>query len=447
MRGITRLLAAFALTTLVFAASCAPAATPPPATQAPGSSQPTQAPPPPATAPEKVTLTVWYLGGGGPEATTVEEQVKIFAAAHPGVTIEFTLNDYQTMNEAIKLAMDSHTGPDVAYISPGYTSHLSLAKAGHLVELTDIIKERGWDTRSSVEMINYFNTPTLPHIWGIPYDLAAVGVFYNKEIFAKQGLEVPKTFGDYEAALVKLKAAGITPMSLAGADQWPIQQYWEALFEGNTPFEKLTCLEAMDRTCAWNIPTMVSSLEKLKEWVDKGYFNKDPLATNSADANSMFLKGDVAMVTTGTWVTPSFSTEAEFDAGFFPLPPMDPGLPWHVGGYTPNNVWVLPKYSTHQDLAIDLIDYMLGPEVASALWNIGDLVLYKFPEVPKPVYPLQADAYISLQGLLPGYYLGSNQDQRVQALVWPLLQEVVGGKITPQQALDKVQEEYLKYAK
>jgi raffinose/stachyose/melibiose transport system substrate-binding protein len=444
MKSKLTALAGLILIAALLLTACAPAATPAPATEAPAGA-PTQPPAAPTAAPEKVTLTIWYLAGSPEEAQLVQDHANKWAEAHPGVTIDFTPYDYTSMNEGIKLALDSHTGPDVAYVSPGYTSHLALAKAGHLVDLTDIMTQKGWDKTASVDMIKYYNI-TGP-VWGIPYDLAAVGVFYNKDIFAKEGLKPPETFQDFETILAKLKADGITPLALGGVDQWPIQQNWEALFEGNTPFEKLTCLEASDKTCGWNIPTMVSSLEKLKEWVDKGYYNKDPLAVNAGDANASFIKGDIAMVVTGTWNNPPFSNEPKFHAGFFLMPRMDPTLPFHVGGYTPNNVWVVSKYSEHQDLAVDLITSMLGEDMAKTLWGIGDLVMYKFTTQPEPVFPLQAEEYTALQQALPGYYLGSNQDPKVQALLWPLLQEVVGGQSTPLEALDKVQEEYLKYAK
>ena len=37
--------------------------------------------------------------------------------------------------------------------------------------------------------------------------------FYNKDIFAENGWEVPKTFSEFEELLAKIKEAGITPIS------------------------------------------------------------------------------------------------------------------------------------------------------------------------------------------------------------------------------------------
>ena len=47
-------------------------------------------------------------------------------------------------------------------------------------------------------------------LYGVPYSVPMMGVFYNTDIFAAQGIEVPKTYKEFVAACEKLKAAGIT---------------------------------------------------------------------------------------------------------------------------------------------------------------------------------------------------------------------------------------------
>ena len=37
------------------------------------------------------------------------------------------------------------------------------------------------------------------------------GILYNKDVYAKLGLQVPKTWADFMANSDKIKAAGITP--------------------------------------------------------------------------------------------------------------------------------------------------------------------------------------------------------------------------------------------
>ncbi len=51
-------------------------------------------------------------------------------------------------------------------------------------------------------------------------------MIYNKEIFAKYGIEVPKTWDELIAACDKLKAAGVAPFYATLKDNWTIGQGW-----------------------------------------------------------------------------------------------------------------------------------------------------------------------------------------------------------------------------
>ena len=55
------------------------------------------------------------------------------------------------------------------------------------------------------------------------WDIVASNYFvvnYNKEIFEKHGISVPKTYAEFKAACDKIKAAGITPIYEPISDGW-----------------------------------------------------------------------------------------------------------------------------------------------------------------------------------------------------------------------------------
>ena len=67
--------------------------------------------------------------------------------------------------------------------------------------------------------------------YGIPVQVSQVGFMYNKELFAKAGVDATKikTWDDLLAAVKTLKSAGITPIMVGGADKWPLHFYWTHL--------------------------------------------------------------------------------------------------------------------------------------------------------------------------------------------------------------------------
>ena len=72
--------------------------------------------------------------------------------------------------------------------------------------------------------------------YGIPYDQHVVGFWYRKDLFAKAGItSPPTTIAQLESDDAKLKAAGITPISLGGGSRWPDAFYWEYFASGNAP--------------------------------------------------------------------------------------------------------------------------------------------------------------------------------------------------------------------
>ena len=145
----------------------------------------------------------------------------------------------------------------------------------------------------------------------------------------------------------------------------------------------------------------------------------------------------------GTWNNTTFATQPEFEVGFFPVPRMNPDLPeYHMAGYTPNNGWMVPVYSEHQEEALDLLEFMVASE-GSALerWNAGNIVAYNFDEVPDPVFPLQADVYQAMLEAQTGVYHGQPAGE-IGPAMGENFQAVMGGQKTPEEAMAAIDEVY-----
>lgn len=393
---------------------------------------------------EPVSLTVWYLSQSPEEIALMQKMGDQFAAQHPGVTIDFSPYSFEDMNNTLRLALDGGVGPDVAYASPGPSHGGAYAKAGHLLDLTQIAKDRGWTDHYASDVISYFNDDP-NQIYQMPFDLVTVGVYYNTEIFKQLGLEEPTTFAEFEDILAKIKAAGITPIAVGALDGWPLQHIWDQLVHTSVPIQDLAALETPDPSATYDRPEFVADAAKIKEWYDKGYFNDNMLATSYADGNNLFITGKAAINIGGTWNNGTFSTQPDFTVGFFPMPQVNPDLEWHMGGFTPNNAWMIPVYTPHRDLAIDYVDYMVGKDVATAKWNAGDIPGYKFDPVPEPVSFLQKGVYDAMQKTGTGYYLG-NVNSELQSAIWSALQSMIAGKSTPEQAMADIQKVYVSIA-
>lgn len=391
--------------------------------------------------PEEVTLAVWYLSQSPEELGLVREMNEVFESEHENITIEFSAYGFEDMNNTLRLALDGGVGPDVAYSSPGPSHGGAYAEAGHLVDLLPYAEELGWTDNFAASVMGHYDDTFPETLYQMPFDLVTVGVYYNTEIYEELGLEPPQTLEEFEEQLATIQEAGIIPIAVGALDGWPLTHIWDQLVHTNVPYDYIESLESGDPSVGYDDPRLIEAAEIVNRWHDNGYFQDNVLATSYADGNNLFITGEAAINIGGTWNNATFAEQPDFEVGFFALPQMDPSLEWHMGGFTPNNAWMLPVYSEHQEEAIAYIDFMLSEEMALAKWNAGDIPAYQFEEVPEPVVPLQADVYEAMQMTLTGTYMG-NFNSEVQQATWNNFQAMLAGDVTPEAALQEVDAVY-----
>lgn len=173
---------------------------------------------------EDVVLTM-----GSWRADDVEQMNRLLSIYKDktGVEIQFQPTTPADYNATLRLQLDAGTGPDLMYARSYATG----------VELFDRATSR--TARTSRGLMENF-TPTNLAPWqtadgkmfAVPFAAVSHAVYYNKDIFAKEGIEIPTTFEELLAVCEKLQAAGITPFANGVAEEWDIL---ECFFLGMLP--------------------------------------------------------------------------------------------------------------------------------------------------------------------------------------------------------------------
>lgn len=144
--------------------------------------------------------------------------------------------------------------------------------------------------------------------------------FYNKELFAKAGIEAePTTMDELIEACDKLQAAGITPFTMGGAASWPILRYFAFVpfrMSGNDYIE-----QACAGTASWGNEIGITGAQ----WMQKlaSYFQEGWTTADYDTMMDLFTSGQVAMLYNGTWCLSSLVDEnGELDSryGAFGMP-------------------------------------------------------------------------------------------------------------------------------
>lgn len=263
---------------------------------------------------EKVKINFWTLNS---QVDLTKKVIADFMAANPNIEVALTLNGTDDHKKNLKIAASSDTLPDLWYNWGGSLASF-YSENGLTLDLTAYAKQHKWSQKFMPAALNMckFNG----QLSGMPMDISGIGIYYNKQMFAKYKIKVPKTFAQLETAMKILKANGITPISTAGKNGWLVMRINEALLEhfaGPQLHDKLASLET-----SWNDPRVVKMYAKFKEWNEKGYFPQG-FITLDPNGDKLALYADqAAMVVRES----AFDTTVTIDKqdnkkyGWFPFP-------------------------------------------------------------------------------------------------------------------------------
>jgi multiple sugar transport system substrate-binding protein/raffinose/stachyose/melibiose transport system substrate-binding protein len=164
-------------------------------------------------------------------------------------------------------------------------------------------------------------------------------VFYNKDIFKANGIDVPSTYSDFVDVVGKLKDAGVVPIEMAGAEPWAGSMTLVGLASADVLGQDPDWIQKRyDGKVAFSDPLFANAMQKALDLVADGAFDPAALSVDFATANSNFLAGKSGMYPMGSWFTGSsyMTAEQAEHFGAFPFPTDDGTLviPFNVGGTT-----------------------------------------------------------------------------------------------------------------
>lgn len=390
-----------------------------------------------AGATEGGTLKLWhYEGEDSAMGIAWAEAIKVFEE-ETGATVEFEQKAFEQIQQTAGMVLSSDEGPDIMEYNKGNATAGLLSSQGLLTDLTDVAQERGWTDmlpESIQTTARYENGVMGSGPWyGVPNYGEFVTVYYNKDMFAEYGIEVPTTLAEMEAAMDTFVEAGIVPLGMAGAEYPAGQLFYElALSKADRDFVSAyqTYTDAVD----FQADPLKYGAETFDAWIKAGYVAQDSASIKAEDMGVAFINGTTPMIVSGSWWYGRFVSEiSDFDWGIFNFP----GNTLNAG--SSGNIWVVPENSANKELAYEFIDITMRPEIQALLGNNGGLPLAANPaDVTDPKSQELITAFnevLDNDGLafypdwpVPGYY-----DVLVAAF-----QSLINQSKTPQEVLTEI---------
>ena len=247
-----------------------------------------------------------------------------FEAANPTIDIVMEAVADEPYKDKIRVLMASDQVPDIYFSWSGEFGR-KFAREGRTLDLTEALARPEWQGRFAAASLEPFQFEGKQ--FGIPVNVDSKYMIYNKAIFEKHGLAVPKTFAEFSALLDTLVAAGEVPIAYGNQSPWAATHYIGDFFAKMVPDDvrqaDYQLLAEADQL--YTHPGYVEALALYKSFGDKGYFNAGVNAISHEQARGSFIAGRTAMVyleLVEFYVLADTPVEAQ-GWGFFPMPPME----------------------------------------------------------------------------------------------------------------------------
>ena len=312
-----------------------------------------------------ITITMMASGTAYENDFETEQLPKLIKEKWPNVTLEVTKLPDDNYYTSLKTKLASGECPDIILTQPmyaGQNSCYSLAEAGYLTSLNDLDCVQGRKDMSSVTYGDDIVTASC--------NVAILGTYYNKELFAQAGIDSePQTWDEFLEDCQKLQDAGIQPIVMGDKDQYVLQfglyqLAADEIYSKNPDYD--TQLRDGD-TSFTDEGTWDKVLEMYKTLYDKKYIDaSQSLGYGASQAITDFIDGKAAMTFDGSFNAAALTAEGaagDFERGYFPLPGTD-------GTYTATCLgagYSVYSKSEYVDECKEIIDYWM--DGSSDVWN------------------------------------------------------------------------------
>jgi raffinose/stachyose/melibiose transport system substrate-binding protein len=309
-------------------------------------------------------------GGGGQDTGTLtffswdNEQImnpiiKEFETQNPGIKVKFsTAPPVAEYISTLQARILSGTAADVFVVAA--ENKTNLLDNGAVVDLTD---------EPFMAKLGKFNKDTYAkdgRDYAASISSWGGGIMYNKKLLAKAGVkEFPKSWNEFQALCVKLKAQGVKYPFLESVQAMPIVvaafvgaenaasggNLDKQIFDGSSSFAS-----------TWTQPLTVWD-----ELYSKGLAPKSVVGLTGDQVRDEFIAGRAAMIPAGPWeVEPIRKGNPDFDFEMAPVPGMSGPQPFLAGAASPG--WAINAKAKNPEAAKKFIAFLTDPKTV-ALYN------------------------------------------------------------------------------
>lgn len=263
---------------------------------------------------QKNTIILNVLAGQSSSDAGVEDVINDYVAEHfPQVTLHWETAEWgDEFDETLRADFASGEVPDIIIGKAQNVS--SYYKTGNLAEITMPLEHY-------VESDSLRDVTINNKVYGIPYNKDYQGVIYNKDIFARLGLNIPRTGADLEHIVSVCENYGVTPFAFCCQNNYALtsntmQFMLNEIFKYDYNWgDQFRLGETFIDQCDEVLPCFNNHKYMLEHsW-------KDANQIEQYECDTRFATGGAAMYMTSTWALSNIQQSSDNENfGIFPYP-------------------------------------------------------------------------------------------------------------------------------
>jgi multiple sugar transport system substrate-binding protein len=303
-------------------------------------------------------LTFW-TGFTDRELGVMKDVIADFEKTHPDIHVKVVGG---ISDDKIVAAIRGGNAPDVAHSFDAGAYTGAYCSNGAWIDLADYMKQDGLSDDVFPEVPRQYSQFEGTRC-ALPMLADAYGLYYNKDLFAKAGLNGPpqnvSQLMDYAKKLTERNPDG--SLKVVGLD--PFDGFYENIAAHWAPQWGVDWVDESGKSNLAAQPGWADMLRWQKELIDwYGYDNLVRWQASAGDefsAQNAFERGKLAMNLDGEWRVAFIGAEhPELKFGTAPLPVDDAQPDLYGSGYTSGSIIGIPKTSEHKNEAWQLLKYL-----------------------------------------------------------------------------------------
>lgn len=359
-------------------------------------------------------VTIWYYWETEGHQKALNKVIDDFNASQDAITVEAKYVPFADFTKHLSVGASAGALPDLVILDN--PDHASYAAMGIFADLTD-----------RFDVSTYYDGPvnscTLDgKLYGVPFGSNDLVLFYNEDMLADAGCEVPTTWEELAEV-----AKATTKDNVHGFAH-------SALLNGEGTFNFL-CWTWSTGVTSYEMDSEggIKALNFMDQLVKDGSFPEEAINWTQGDTMNQFISGNLAMMLNGTWQIPTMREESTVNWNVAPIP-KDTIQASGLGG---ENYAVIA--GGNEEAAITFLQYATSPEPCTYLMNAmgyisSNSTIAETQFEGDDVYQVFVDQmqYAQARGPLPEW-------PDISDAIALAYNEVITGKSTPADAAAKAQ--------